>query len=58
MAYPIFSLQDVDPRSNETSYTNDPEIMQQAIDSRESKRKYYENQKQRFASGLSVLGGV
>lgn len=55
--YPIFSLQDVDPRSNENSYTNDPIIMQQAIDAREAKRRYYENKNKRIASGISVVGG-
>lgn len=57
MSYPIFSLQDVDPRSNEHSYTNDPVIMQQALNAREAKQRYYENQNKRLASALSVVGG-
>jgi hypothetical protein len=57
MSYPIFSLQDVDPRSNENSYTNDPVIMKQALDAREAKRKYYEEQNKRIAAGASVVGG-
>lgn len=57
MPYPIFSLQDVDPRSNEHSYTNDPVIMQQALNAREAKQRYYENQNKRLASALSVVGG-
>lgn len=55
--YPIFSLQDVDPRSNEHSYTNDPVIMKQALEIREAKRKYYEDQNKRLAAGASVVGG-
>lgn len=58
MAYPIFSLQDVDPRSNENSYINDPTIMKQALEIREAKRRYYEEQNKRVASGLSVVGGI
>lgn len=56
MSYPILSLQDVDPRSNKSSYTNDPIIMKQAFDAREAKRKYYEDQNKRIASGASVVG--
>lgn len=57
MPYPIFSLQDVDPRSNENSYTNDPTIMKQALEIREAKRRYYEEQNKRIAAGASVVGG-
>lgn len=65
MAHPIFSLQDVDPRSNEHSYTNDPVIMKQALEAREAKRKYYEDQIKRIdkwmknaetATALTSLG--
>lgn len=56
MPYPIFSLQDVDPRSNENSYTNYPVIMKQALDYREAKRKYYEDLNKRIAAGASVVG--
>lgn len=55
--FPIYSLEDVDPRSNPTSVTNDPTIMKQAIKLREDKRKYYENLNKRIASGASVVGG-
>lgn len=57
MPYPIFSLQDVDPRNNQNSYTNDPVIMKQALNYREAKRKYYEDLNKRIAAGASVLGG-
>ena len=65
MPYPILSLQDVDPRSNENSYTNDPVIMKQALAAREAKRKYYEDQIKRIdkwmenaetATALTSLG--
>lgn len=67
MPYPIFSLQDVDPRSNENSYTNDPVIMKQALAAREAKRKYYEDQIKRIdkwmenaetATALTSLGST
>ena len=57
MPYPIFSLQDVDPRSNHNSYITDPVIMKQALDAREAKRRYYEEQNKRIAAGASVIGG-
>lgn len=38
MPYPIFSLQDVDPRFNERSYTNDEAVMKQAINNRKNKQ--------------------
>lgn len=38
MPHPIFSLQDVDPRFNERSYTNDAAIMKQAINIRKNKQ--------------------
>ena len=56
--YPIYSLQDVDPRSNKHSYTTDPVIMQQALDIREAERKYYEDLNKRIASGASTVGGI
>lgn len=58
MPYHIFSLQDVDPRINENSYTNDPVIMKQALNARQDKRKYYENLNKRIAADASVVGGV
>lgn len=56
--YPIYSLQDVDPRSNKHSYTTDPVIMQQALDMREAERKYYEDLHKRVAAGASTVGGI
>ena len=56
--YPIFSLQDVDPRSNKQSFTTDPVIMKQALDAREAERKYYEDLYKRVASGASTVGGI
>lgn len=58
MSFPIFTLQDVDPRFNETAVSNIAEVMQQAQQIRDDKEKYKEQTNRRFASGLSSAGAV
>lgn len=38
MPFPIFTLQDVDPRFNETAVSNDQEVMQQAQQIKDDKK--------------------
>ena len=58
MPFPIFTLQDVDPRFNETAISNNAEVMQQAQQIKDDKKKYKEQTNRRLASGLSSAGAV